>query len=345
MRIGAIGAGAVAQIAHLANFRAAAGAELLALAELRPQLGREVAERFGIPRVYASHRALLDDPDIDAVVVVTRRPATGPIVLDALRAGKAVLSEKPMAHTLAQGRVLVQAAHESGVVYAVGYMKRHDAGTARAKAALDALRAGGELGAIVHVRLFNFGGDATLDPAAFAMTGEERPEGIELWPVAPEWVPPERRSEYADFLNVYVHDLNLLRHLLGADLRVRRTDLQRPGSRVAILDGGAFNVLLEFSDGRRGAWHEGIEVYFEGGLLRLTLPAFTQRVEGRLEILRADGTDTGTAPGTTWAFARQAQAFVNDVRAGTEPLAGGRDALADLALAEALWQHELSTRG
>src|SRR5882724_4424058 len=110
VRIGMVGAGMVGQLAHLANFVQVPGCRVTALAELRPRLGAMAAERFQVPQVFSSHREMLAADVVDAVVVVTRRPATAPIVLEALEAGKHVLSEKPMAHTSAQAKRLVEAA-------------------------------------------------------------------------------------------------------------------------------------------------------------------------------------------------------------------------------------------
>src|SRR6185312_543118 len=107
--IGIIGAGMVGQMCHLANFVSNPACRVVAIADLRPDLAAAAAAKFGISRVYGSHRALLDDPDVSAVVVVTRRRATGPIVLEALKRGRHVLSEKPMAYTVVQATTLVEA--------------------------------------------------------------------------------------------------------------------------------------------------------------------------------------------------------------------------------------------
>ena len=172
-----------------------------------------VCRKFGIPKLYSSHTELLDDPEIEAVVVVTRRHATGPIVLDALQSGRHVLSEKPMAHTRAQAERLVSA-QPVGKSYAIGYMKRHDAGVAQAKILLDALQRSGELGRIVLVRAWCFGGDTGVGSQGFVMTDEVRPDGIELWPIAPDWVPdhasrgirwiPQRLRPHAQSSSIYV---------------------------------------------------------------------------------------------------------------------------------------------
>src|SRR5260370_32114075 len=121
---------------------------------------------------------MLDDPEIEAGVVVTRRHATGPIVLDALQSGRHVLSEKPMAHTRAQAERLVSA-QPGGKRYAVGDMKRHDAGVAQAKILLDALRLSGELGQVVLVRAWCFWGDIRVGKHGFGVTDEARPDRSE----------------------------------------------------------------------------------------------------------------------------------------------------------------------
>src|SRR5438046_295524 len=97
LNIGMIGAGFIGQLAHLMNYVEIKDCRVLALAEYRPELRRRVAQRFEIPRTYATHHELLQDADVDAVVVVTPRAFTAPVVLDCLKAGKHVLSEKPMA--------------------------------------------------------------------------------------------------------------------------------------------------------------------------------------------------------------------------------------------------------
>ena len=131
----------------------------MALAELRPGLAKLVAARWNIPRVYAGHRELLADPDVDAVVVVTQRSQTAAIVADALRAGKHVLSEKPMALSSVDGAALVELARDRGLVYAVGYMKRYDRGVAIARERIAQWRSDGRAGAMLLVRARMDGGD------------------------------------------------------------------------------------------------------------------------------------------------------------------------------------------
>src|SRR6478609_2542696 len=105
----------VGQMCHLANFASNPACRVVAVADLRPDLAAAAARKFGITRVYATHRELLADSEVSGVVVVTRRRATGPIVLDALNSGRHVLSEKPMAYTTAQATSLVEAAQRQSL--------------------------------------------------------------------------------------------------------------------------------------------------------------------------------------------------------------------------------------
>ena len=346
--IGIVGAGRIGQLAHLANFSAIADCQVVALAELRPELGRQAAERFAVPKVYADHRALLENPQVDAVVVVTRRHATGPIVLDALNAGRHVLSEKPMCHSLERGQQLVAAAERANRRYAVGFMKRHDPGTVAAKAMLDELNRSGELGQMVLVRGWCFCGDIGVAEGGFDMTEEPRPDGLELWPNGPDWMPEAERDEYDWFLNVDLHLINALRHLLGDGLEVESASLGARGGRLASLRLGELPVALELGEVESTDWDEGVEVLFEKGRLRLRFPpplrpdrTASATLEAAGQALRVLHDGSGSPDGSDWAFRRQAEAFVRDARDGLEPLASGADSLGDLALSEALWRRHL----
>ncbi len=343
--LGLIGAGMVGQLAHLANFVQTPGCRVAALAELRPELGRRAARRFGVPRVYADHREMLQDPEIEAVAVVTRRPATGPVVLDALRAGRHVLSEKPMAHTAAQARLLADAAESMNLRYAVGYMKRHDPGYARFKETYDGLLASGALGAPILLRAYCLGGAFACNADGFEMTDEPRPEGLELWPIAPDWLPTGAAEDYAWFLNVFIHDLNILRHLVGREPTVTHADLRRRNGRIVAFDWGGFSGILEMTEIPFDDWREGVEVLFESGRLSLRFPPpLLKNVPARvfLETVGAGGGRTEFTVPWSWAFRRQAEAFIADVAGGREPAASGGDAVKDMELAENIWRKALA---
>jgi len=339
--IGIIGTGMVGQMCHLANFAANPACRVVAIADLRPDLAAAAAQKFGIPRVYGTHRELLADSAVSGVVVVTKRRATGPIVMDALNSGRHVLSEKPMAYTTAQANSLIEAARQQDLVYSIGYMKRHDAGVARALEVLARLRNDGSLGRIVRARGWCFGGDTGRSQDNFVMTGEARPDGLALWQDGPDWMPREMRPGYDNFLNVFSHIINLARYLLGASPTVAESAIEASGAGRITLDFDGVACTLDLVNGSEGAWREGLTIDFERGAVTLELPPPFAEREASI-IVDHDGQRTHLTGATSWAFRRQADAFVSDIAAGGIPLASGADSVTDIALAETVWKQRAS---
>ena len=342
--IGFVGAGMVGQVAHIANYVGLEGCRPVALAELRPELGRLAAARYGIGKVYRSHHELLADSEVEAVVVVTRQPAQGPVTLDALESGRHVLSEKPMAHSVEQAVRLVEAARRRNLRYAVGFMKRHDAGAQRAKLLMDELRASGELGRVLLMRAWCYGGEFRCGTSDFVMTDESRPVGLATWPSAPDWMPETALADYAWFLNVFLHDLNIMRFLANGEPEVRTVDFSRRNGRLITFAFPEFPAVLEMAEIPFADWQEGVEILFERGKLRLQFPSpMLRNIPARLELERAGERpqmEVARMP-WSWAFRRQAEAFVADIAAARDPLASGADSVADLRLAEAIWSRHL----
>lgn len=335
--IGIVGAGMVGQMCHLANFAASSACRVVAIADLRADLAAAAARRFGIDRVYSTHRDLLADADVSAVVVVTRRRATGPIVLDALTSGRHVLSEKPMAYTVAQAKTLVAAAQQRHLVYAVGYMKRHDAGVARLRDELHRRRADGSLGRILRADGWCHGGDTGGSPDRFVMTAEPRPDGLDLWPDGPDGMRADLRPGYDHFLNVFSHLINLSRHLLGASPRLLDGRVDGAGSAQVTLAFDGVPCRLDLATRAGGDWREGLTIVFERGQITLELPPPFSEQEADVTITQ-DGRTMRLPRGTSWAFRRQADAFIADIIARTPPLAPAADSATDIALAEAIWK-------
>ncbi len=335
--IGIVGMGMVGQMCHLANFVSNPACRVVAIADLRPELAAAAAAKFGISRVYRTHRELLEDLDVSGVVVVTRRRATGAIVLDALDSGRHVLSEKPMAYTTAQARILVDAARKRNLVYSVGYMKRHDAGVTRAMALLRQLRATGSFGRAVSARAWCFAGDTGGSQDNFVMTPEARPDGIELWPDGPDWMSAALRPGYDNFLNVFSHIINLARYMLGASPSVLTSNVGSDGLGTFSLNFDGVICSFELGNEATGGWREGLTISFERGGVTVELPPPFAEQEARVTV--DDGGRLSHLPHeSSWAFRRQAEAFVSDIVNHAKPRASGEDSAVDIALAEMIWR-------
>jgi predicted dehydrogenase len=109
VRWGVLGAGMIAEKAMLPAIAEAAGAEVAAVAARDAERAARVGSPYGA-RAYGSYRALLDDPEIDAVYVALANDAHLPWSVAALNAGKHVLCEKPLALDATQVEVMTEAA-------------------------------------------------------------------------------------------------------------------------------------------------------------------------------------------------------------------------------------------
>ncbi|MBM3189909.1 MAG: gfo/Idh/MocA family oxidoreductase, partial [Chloroflexi bacterium] len=68
VRVAFVGVGNMGQCAHLRNYASIPDCEVVALAEIREELGQRVARRYGVPRVYRDHRELLAKESPEAIV-------------------------------------------------------------------------------------------------------------------------------------------------------------------------------------------------------------------------------------------------------------------------------------
>ena len=95
--VGIVGARFAASF-HLANYRRVTGVDvrIKGVTSLRPESARAFTERHGIPEVYGSYEALLADPEINLVDLCVPNSLHAPMTIQAARAGKHVLCEKPL---------------------------------------------------------------------------------------------------------------------------------------------------------------------------------------------------------------------------------------------------------
>lgn len=134
---------------------------------------------------------MLDDANVDAVIVSTFPPLHESIALEAMRAGKHVLCEKPLANSTEAARGMVARARESGVTLATGFNHRFFPAIRRVRAAIDS----GEIGELDHVRAYT--GHVGL------------PELPKPWQVDPAVMGG------GTLMDNGIHLLDITRHLLG----------------------------------------------------------------------------------------------------------------------------------
>lgn len=148
LRIGVVGTGAIAQVAHLGVLNRLKGVELAALADMDVAKARALASRFGIPDVYDDIEDLLQYARPDAVAICTPNHLHKVHVLTALSAGAHVFCERPLGLVSAGVREVIAARERAQRVVFVGmnYRFRSDV-----QALLEFLH-GGELGSVHSIR-------------------------------------------------------------------------------------------------------------------------------------------------------------------------------------------------
>jgi predicted dehydrogenase len=156
LRVGLIGTSGYVRGAHVPNLQAIPDVAITALYNRGEKNLNAALELFGddAPAVYRDWQALLDEGPVDAVVISLPPDMNEASCTAALKAGKHVFLEKPIAHTLESARNVLRAAQESGRVVQMGFELRHGGMYRKLKEILDA----GQLGTLHQIHLLSISG-------------------------------------------------------------------------------------------------------------------------------------------------------------------------------------------
>ena len=282
LRIGFVGVGSMGQAAHLSNYASpslSAECQVVALAELRPKLARDVAARYGIPHVYENHEAMLANEKLDGIVAPQPFDYHGTLIPPLYKARVPVFTEKPIAASVQVGERILSALQSSGTWHMVGYHKRSDPATMYAKAEIDRLKQTGELGALRYVRITMPAGDWIAGGFNSLIRSDE------TVPAAVRDTDEKGGSPHLEFVNYYIHQVNLLRHLLGEPYTVTFAD--KAGVLLVAASADGVTGAIEMSPYRTElGWQESALVAFERGYLKLDLPASQTDHRRILAVLR-----------------------------------------------------------
>ncbi|MDR1801051.1 MAG: Gfo/Idh/MocA family oxidoreductase [Lachnospiraceae bacterium] len=146
--IALIGAGRAGMI-HARNFiNKVPGLVLTAISDPSEEAAIKACNELGVAKCYQDYRQVLDDDTISAVIIVSPTKFHCEIAVEAAKAGKHILCEKPMAINEDECRRMINAAKENNVFLQIGFMRRFDSGFVAAKQALD----DGVIGDVVLVK-------------------------------------------------------------------------------------------------------------------------------------------------------------------------------------------------
>ena len=150
---GIIGCGNVTEKKSGPAFNKVEGSRLVAVMRRDAAKAEDYARRHGVPRWYNDADRLIGDPEVNAVYIATPPSSHAEYAIAAMRAGKAVYVEKPMARTYAECLEMNRVAEETGMPLFVAYYRRRLPGFLRIKEWLDEGRIGTPRLVVLHLLL------------------------------------------------------------------------------------------------------------------------------------------------------------------------------------------------
>lgn len=334
VRLGFVGVGNMGQAAHLRNYASLPDCEVVALAEVRPHLAQRVAARYGVPNVYASADEMIEREQLDGIVAPQPFDRHGQLVAPLYRFGLPLMTEKPLAHSIEIGESMLSDLERGGSWHMIGYHKRSDPATAWAKAEIERLQSTLEMGALRYVRITMPPGD-WIAGGFHEVLGSDEPMPPLERDAAPADMDQSTFAAYVSFVNYYIHQVNLLRHLLGESYRVTHAD---PSGVLLVVqsESGVCGTIEMAPYQTQREWHETALVAFEHGYLKLELPApLTHNCAGRVEAFYGAEQARSVVPALPPLDAMRAQAmnFVRAIRGEMAPPCQAPEALQDLRVA------------
>ncbi len=306
IRLGVVGAGRIAQVAHLPAIAKAAHVEFVAISDPSPILASGVAKKYDV-EPYTDTEKLLD-LDLDAVLIATPDRFHHPLGMAALNAGKHVLVEKPLASTRALAQELADRAGELGLKLQTGSMRRHDPGLAFAREQLP------KIGRILSLNAW-YRVMAALRPPTEATLFPALVVDPEVRQVESTFKTDRERYQLAtqgahvfDGLEVFGGPATWV------SARVGHVGNDFTWHGIAGMRNSNGLISFEISTDVRGEWAEGMEIYGEFGHIstRTRFPFFRHASEVEVHI-ESEGVSLVPHFGDTDPFKRQVEAFARAI--------------------------------
>jgi predicted dehydrogenase len=258
LNVGILGCGPIAQAAHFESAVKARNAELYAICDVADDLRERMAATHAPKKTYASYDKMLADPSLDAVVIATADAFHAQASIAALKAGKHVLTEKPIGVSVEEVEDLQREVKKSGKVLQVGHMLRFDAGIQSAKTFIT-----DEMGEMLALKAWycdsthRYAMTDAVQPAMVTSAAAKKPAGD----------PKANRERY--FMLAHGSHLVDLAHYLGGEIiEVQARLNQRFGAYCWFVDvafaSGAIGHL-DLTVAIRMDWSEGFQVYGQNG--------------------------------------------------------------------------------
>jgi 1,5-anhydro-D-fructose reductase (1,5-anhydro-D-mannitol-forming) len=323
VRFGIVGFGLHAVKRLMPGFTAAPHCRVTALSRRDPQRAQESARQFGIPHAFTSTAELCACPEVDAVFITSPDALHLADVLEAVRHGKAVLVEKPMAMNSAEARQMVEAARSAGVLLGVAHNMRfeHSVRWFRERVV------GGAIGRPLLARV-TFVAPLLQSPRT--------------------WINDPNLATGGPLSDIGVHCIDTLRSILADE--VESVAFQAQYDSHAVLEASASGVM-RFVEGTlasvavsaRGTYQTVLEIAGETGVLS-AVNALNVEVPVTLQLRRGFDMIEGKEVLNSDCYTLQAEAFAEAVEKGTEFEISGEEGLRNQLVLDAAFRSVKSGR-
>lgn len=206
------------------------------------------AEELSIPRAYGSYEELLADSDIDAVYIPLPNHMHAEWSIAAVRAGKHVLCEKPLAMDASEARSIVQAASEADRYVVEAFMYRHHPSWVRVKEIVDS----GRIGELLHVQSF------------FSYFNDD-----------PKNIRNQVEAGGGALYDIGCYCINLSRFLYGSEPVVESASIQRDASGTDIVTSAIMSFdrgMATFTCSTRLEDDQRVHIYGSKGRISIEIP-------------------------------------------------------------------------
>ncbi len=265
VRIGVVGTGGFANQVHMPGYHAHPRAKIVGVCDIILERAEAAAKRFGATFVTDDYKELVSRDDIDAIDVVTPNVVHVPIALAAIKAGKHVICEKPLAMSHAEAQELIAAAKETGAKTGVNFTYRGHPASRYAQYLISR----GHIGRIFHVNAFYMQGwlvspDTPIvwrlqkDMTGTGVLGDLGSHVIDL----ACWFTGAKITSVVADMSTFVEE----RPLPGGTGK-GKVDVDDASTFLARFDNGAMGTFVSSRNATARGNYQRIEVYGESGAL------------------------------------------------------------------------------
>ena len=351
LSVGLVGLGEVAQLMHLPLLADDSRFVLRAISDVSQHLMDYVATRYGVSEKHANAHSLIEDPELDAVFILTPDHLHAELIEKCIRAGKHVFVEKPAALSASELTPLVELDDTNEKIVFVGYMRRF------APAFLELKKRLPSAAEIRHVRIRDliresqFFVDQTRNivrprdvSRQVIETGRDRTQR-RLRSVMGSEATAEQLRAYQVLTGLSSHSLSAMRELFGLPKAVSAARQHRGENVTALFDYGSFTAVYEAVISEVAQFDASIEVLTLNQRFGINYDTpYIRNLPTRLEITTSGLNTTGTeivGPSYEDAFRIELNAFFHSIVTGERPKTTLADSLNDLELFAEIGRHFL----